>query len=343
MQLLAGTSHRALAEGIASHLRQALGAVEISEFPDGETRVCLLENLRGRDVFLLQSLRRPASHYLMELLMLADAARRADAACITAVLPFFAYARQNHRGQQQTALTAKLVANLLTTAGIRRLLTLELHTPSLTGFFDLPVEHLSADSLFLPRLQKQKSPRRSIASPDLGGAKRAALWADALHCPLLLLRKRRREGGEPAIVDALGEIENRDILLVDDMAETGSTLAAAAQYLRRRGAASVRAAVVHSSLNNAAQQHLHHSGLEALFTSNSIPTDKNLLPTDRNPLSADEDSLPADGNSLPANGDSPPANGNGGLPVTVLDLAPLLGDAIRRLHENRPLEKHFLA
>ncbi|MDR2377308.1 MAG: ribose-phosphate diphosphokinase [Puniceicoccales bacterium] len=322
MQLLAGTSHRALAEKIAAHLRQALGALEISEFPDGETRIQILENLRGRDVFLLQSLRRPASHYLMELLMLADAARRADAARITAVLPFFAYARQNHRGQQQTALTAKLVANLFTTAGIRRLLTLELHTPSITGFFDLPVEHLSAGPLFIPLLQKYKSSRLSIASPDLGGAKRAALWADALSCPLLLLRKQRREKEELAIVDALGEIENRDILLVDDMAETGSTLKAAAQYLRRRGAASVQAAVVHSSLNNAAQQHLHHSGLEALFTSNSLPI-SGAFPS-------------ADGNSLPA-------NVNGGLPTTVLDLAPLLGDAIRRLHENRPLEEGSLA
>ncbi|MDR3143794.1 MAG: ribose-phosphate diphosphokinase [Puniceicoccales bacterium] len=307
MQLLAGSSHRPLAEKVAAHLQQALGAVELSEFPDGETRVQILENLRGRDVFLLQSLRRPASHYLMELLMLADAARRADAARITAVIPFFAYARQEHRGQHSTAITAKLVANLLTTAGIHRLLTLELHTPPLTGFFDLPVEHLSAKPLFLPQVQKQKSSCLSIASPDLGGAKRAALWADALLCPLILLRKHRREGGELAIIGALGEIENREIFLVDDMAETGLTLGAAAQYLRQRGAASVRAAVVHSSLSEAARKYLYHSGVEELFTSNSIPTD-----------------------------------GNGGLPVIVLDLAPLLGDAMRCLHENRSLEKSSL-
>jgi ribose-phosphate pyrophosphokinase len=305
MKLLAGRSHKTLAEKISTYLQVPLGDVHISDFPNGETHVQIIENIRGCDVFLIQSLQAPANSYIMELLILIDAARR-SAARITTVIPFFGYARQDHQKSPHTAITAKLIANLLAAAGAHRVLTMDLHTPQSIGFFDIPIDHLSAASVFIPYLKNKNSSPWSIASPDLGGAKRAMTYAETMHCPLIILAKCRRDDYNVEIIDAIGEIRDRHVLLIDDIAETGATLYAAAKFLRQNSAASVRAVVSHTVLTASGIKHLCHSDLEELITSNSTPVCEDI-----------------------------------GISTKILDIAPLLGDAIRNLHENHSIAEHF--
>ncbi|MDR2419985.1 MAG: ribose-phosphate diphosphokinase [Puniceicoccales bacterium] len=298
MKLLAGRAHRALAEKISSYLQVPLGEVDISDFPNGETHVQIKENIAGHDVFLIQSMHESANQHIMELLLLIDAVRRAAAARITAVIPFFGYARQDHNDHRQMSISAKLIANLLVTAGIHRLLTLDLHHPQIAAFFDIPVDHLSATSVFMPYIEEQNWGPLSIASPDLGGLKRAAVYAEMLHCPLVVLRKRRKEDHRIEIIDAIGEMKDRHILLVDDMVETGHTLCVASEFLRQRGAISVRAIVSHGAWTHQAMERIRSSGIEELVVTNSIPMPQNI-----------------------------------DIPIHVLDTTTLFGDAIRRIHK----------
>jgi ribose-phosphate pyrophosphokinase len=301
MRLLAGRSHRALAEKISSYLQIPLCEADISDFPDGETHVHIKEDISGHDVFLIQSMHEPANQYIMELLIMVDAARRAASARITAVIPFFGYTRQDHNDHRQMSISAKLIANLLVTAGIHRLLTLDLHHPQIAAFFDIPIDHLSATSVFMPYIEKQNWGPLSVASPDLGGLKRAAVYAQTLHCPLIALVKQRKEEQAVEILDALGEIQNRHILLVDDRIETGHTLCAASKFLRQKGAASIRAVVSHGAWTHHAVERIQSSGIEELIVTNSVPIPQNI-----------------------------------NIPIHVLDTAILFGNAMRRIHETAP-------
>jgi ribose-phosphate pyrophosphokinase len=301
MKLLAGRSHRVLAEKISSYLQVPLCEVDISDFPDGETHVHIKEDIGGHDVFLIQSMHEPANQHIMELLIMIDAARRAASARITAVIPFFGYARQDHNDHRPMSISAKLIANLLVTAGVHRLLTLDLHHPQTAAFFDIPVDHLAATSIFMPYIEKQNWAPLSIASPDLGGLKRAAVYAERLHCPLIALMKRRQKDHSIEIIDVIGEIRDRHILLVDDMVKTGHTLCAASKFLRQRGAASVRAVVSHGAWTHHAAERIRSSGIEELMVSNSVPMHQNI-----------------------------------DIPIHVLDTTTLFGDAVRHIHETAP-------
>jgi ribose-phosphate pyrophosphokinase len=244
----------------------------------------------------------PANQYIMELLIMIDAARRASAARITAVIPFFGYSRQDKKDHLGVALAAKLLANLLTNAGANRILTMDLHAQQITGFFDIPIDHLSAASVFIPYFLDKNLRQLTIGSPDLGGMKRAAVYANAMNCPLALIAKHRKNHHNIDTYDTIGEIEGRHIMLIDDMVETGGTLYAATKLLRQKGAISIRAAVSHGVLTHAGAAYIRQSGLMEFITTHSTPFCQNL-----------------------------------GIPTTILDIAPTFGEAIRCIHENRSI------
>jgi ribose-phosphate pyrophosphokinase len=304
MKLLAGRSHRALAERIGIYLQVPLCEINISDFPNGETCVQIMENIHGKDVFLIQSMQHSANQHIMELLIMIDAARRASAARITAVIPFFGYSRQDKRDRSGVALAAKLLANLLTNAGANRILTMDLHTQQITGFFDIPIDHLSAASVFIPYLLNKDLGQLTIGSPDLGGMKRATVYADTMNCPLALIAKRRKNHRNIDAHDTIGKVGGLHIMLIDDMAETGHTLYAATKLLQQKGAISIRAAVSHGVLTRAGAERVRQSGLMEFITTNSTPFCRNF-----------------------------------GIPTTILDIAPLFGEAIRCIHENRSIPK----
>ena len=237
MKIISGTAHRALAERIAENLGQPLADVQVTAFPDGETLVKINENVRGEDVFIIQPSCPPTNHNIMELLIMVDAARRASAERITAVMPFFGYARQDRKDQPRVPITAKLVANLLTSAGVNRVLTMDLHAPQIQGFFDIPVDHLYAKSVLIGYL-RQRHPDTSnltVVSPDVGGVKMARAYAEALGAELAIVAKHRVNATRVEAMNVIGEVDGRDVLLVDDMTETAGTLIAAAEILRKDG------------------------------------------------------------------------------------------------------------
>ena len=226
MKIISGTAHRVLAERIAECLGQPLADVHVSAFPDGETEVKINENVRGADVFIIQPSCPPTNHNLMELLIMVDAARRASAERITAVMPFFGYARQDRKDQPRVPITAKLVANLLTSAGVNRVLTMDLHAPQIQGFFDIPVDHLYAKSVLIGYLRERHpdTSNLTVVSPDVGGVKMARAYADALGAELAIVAKHRVSATRVEAMNVIGEVEGRDVLLVDDMTETAGTL-----------------------------------------------------------------------------------------------------------------------
>ena len=273
MQVISGTAHRALAERIAECLDQPLADVQVTAFPDGETFVKIDENIRGKDVFIVQPSCPPTNHNLMELLIMVDAARRASAERITAVMPFFGYARQDRKDQPRVPITAKLVANLLTSAGVNRVLTMDLHAPQIQGFFDIPVDHLYAKSVLLDFLRERHpdTSNLTVVSPDVGGSKMARAYADALGTELAIVAKHRVNATKVEAMNVIGEVEGRDVLLVDDMTETAGTLCAAAEILRKHGAKRIFAGVSHAILGDVAEERLNHSEIEEIITTDSTP------------------------------------------------------------------------
>ncbi len=305
LKVFSGNSNRPLAEEICRAIGVPLGEATVSSFPDGETFVKINENIRGRDVYIVQSTCPPTNHHLMELLIMIDAARRASAQRITAVVPFFGYARQDRKDQPRVPITAKLVANLLVSAGANRILTMDLHSQQIQGFFDIPVDHLSASPVFLEYLSTLRSESLVVCSPDVGGIKMAAAYAGVLNANLALVAKKRRNAMTVDAIDVVGDVEGRDILLVDDMTETAGTLTAAARTLREKGARSVRAAVSHCVLNDAAYDRLRTGLIDELITTNSVVLDPR------------------------------------GLSVRVLSIARLLGQAILRINTNESVTGLF--
>ena len=247
-----------------------LGALEITPFSDGEFQPQFEESVRGASVYILQSTIPPADN-LMELLLAIDAAKRASADEVVAVMPYFGWARQDRKDRPRVAIGAKLVANLLRAAGADRVMTCDLHAGQIQGFFDIPVDHVYASKVFIPYIRDRKFKNLAIAAPDMGGAKRANVYARELMCPVIICHKTRERANVVGSITAIGEIEGKDIIIVDDMIDTAGTLCKAADVLKSRGAASVRACATHGMLSGSAVQRIHDSALEEVFITDTIP------------------------------------------------------------------------
>ena len=254
MKIFCGSAHRELAQRICDCIGVPLGDATVSTFPDGETFVKINDNIRGRDVFLVQPTCPPTNQNLMELLIMVDAARRASAARITAVIPFFGYARQDRKDQPRVPITAKLVANLLTAAGVDRVLTMDLHAQQVAGFFDIPVDHLFAAPVLIRYLRAKQIVNPVVVSPDVGGLKMASAYSQALNATLAIVAKRRKSPTEIEALNVIGEVEGRDVILVDDLTETAGTLCSAAKILKERGAARIIAGVSHAVLSDRSEE-----------------------------------------------------------------------------------------
>lgn len=306
MRLLTGTAHPELAKAIADYIGVPLGDATVSSFPDGETFVKINENVRGRDVFIIQPTCPPTNHNLMELLILVDAARRASAARITAVIPFFGYARQDRKDQPRVPITAKLVANLLAAAGVNRLLTMDLHAQQLQGFFDIPVDHLYALPMLIKYLQQKNIPDLVVVSPDVGGVKMASAYSQVLGAGLAIVVKRRISATETEAQHVIGEVKGKNVLLVDDLTETAGTLVGAAKILRAAGAKDIYAMVSHAVLIDIAGERLRNSDIKELVATDSVPVRK-----------------------------------MDGCPLVICSVASLLGEGIKRIHEDESVTSLF--
>ena len=270
-KIFCGNSNPVLAQEICDYLGVPLGDATVNSFPDGESFVRIEENIRGMDVFIIQSTCNPANQNLMELFIMIDAAKRASASRITAVIPFYGYARQDRKDQPRVPITSKLVANLLVSAGASRILTVDLHAQQIQGFFDIPVDHLYASPVMFVHLKNIDCENRTLFSPDVGGMKMASAYANFLKVPLGFIAKRRTDAETVEAVSLVGDTEGRDILIVDDMTETAGTLCAAAELLKKNGARKVFAAVSHGVLNDKGYQRLADGHLDELITTNTTP------------------------------------------------------------------------
>ncbi len=272
MFVFSGTSNPEMAKEIGLHMGMPLGKVNIMRFPDGETLVQYEENIRGGDVYIVQPTCPPANENLMELLIMLDAARRASAARVTAVIPFFGYARQDRKDRPRVPITAKLVANLLTAAGADRILTMDLHSTQIQGFFDIPVDHLYGSPVLVPYLKEKLGSNSVVVAPDAGSVKLAHAYGDMLNTGLAVVSKRRIDADSVESSHLVGDVEGRTCLITDDMTSTCGTLVGAAKLLKKHGAGKVYAAVSHSLLIEAGIQKLMDSDIEELVTTNSIPS-----------------------------------------------------------------------
>jgi len=306
MKIFSGTSNPALAHAIAKSIGMEVSKCTISAFPDGETFVKVEENVRGEDVFVIQSTCPPTNHNYMELFIVMDALRRSSAKRITAVMPFYGYARQDRKDQPRVPITAKLVANLLVAAGANRILTMDLHAQQIQGFFDIPVDHLYASPVMYEYLRNKKLPNLVIASPDVGGVKMAYAYANTLNGGLAIVAKRRKNATEVESMALIGDIRGKNILLVDDLTETAGTLTQAAELLKKKGAKQIIACVSHAILNDLAIQRLRKSAIDELITTDTV--------------------------SRPA---------IDGVNITTLSVAGLLGEAIKRINGNLSVTSLF--
>ena len=268
--VFSGTNSRYLAEKICKELDCPMGKMQTTFFADGEFEVCYEEIVRGRDVFLVQSTFAPADNF-MELLLMIDAAKRASAKSINAVIPYFGWARQDRKDKPRVSIGAKLVADILGVTGIDRLITLDLHADQEQGFFNVPVDHLYASSIFLPYVKSLNLENLCIATPDVGGSKRANTYAKYLDCPLVLCNKQRKKANEVATMQIIGEVEGMDVVLVDDMVDTAGTIAKAANLMLENGANSVRAIATHCIMSGPADERIENSALTEMVFTDTIP------------------------------------------------------------------------
>ena len=268
--VFSGTASRYLAEKICAELKCPLGNMVMTKFADGEFEVSYEESIRGRDLFLVQSTF-PNSDNLMELLLMIDAAKRASARSICAVVPYFGWARQDRKSKPRVSIGAKLVADLLSVAGIDRLMTMDLHADQEQGFFNVPVDHLYASTVMLPYILSLNLPNLCIATPDVGGSKRAASYAKYLGCPMVLCNKSRKKANEVDSMQIIGEVEGMDVILVDDIVDTAGTITKAADLIMAGGANSVRAIASHCIMSGPADQRVDDSALVEMVFTDSIP------------------------------------------------------------------------
>lgn len=294
-----------MAEEICKDLGVKLGEMNIQRFADGEFEVSFEESIRGCEVYLVQSTF-PNSDNLMELLLMIDAAKRASAKSIAAVMPYFGWARQDRKDKPRVSIAAKLVADLLMAAGVDRVITMDLHADQIQGFFDVPVDHLYASSVFIPYIQSLNLPELVIATPDVGGAKRANNYAKYLNVPLVLCHKQRAKANVVESMTVIGDVKDKNVILIDDMVDTAGTITKAADIMLKAGAKSVRALASHAIMSDPATQRVNDSGLTEMIFTNSIPYTK----------------------------DCPKC--------TIISVAHLFADTIRRVHDCQSISSQYL-
>lgn len=268
--IFSGTFTQYLTEKICQSLNMPVGDMQVTRFSDGEFEICFEESVRGKDVFLVQSTF-PNADNLMELLLMIDAAKRASARTVNAVIPYFGWARQDRKSKPRVSIAAKLVADMLSVAGITRLITMDLHADQEQGFFNVPVDHLYASSVLLPDIQKLKLKNLVIATPDVGGSKRASTYSKYLNCPMVLCNKTRKKANEVAHMEIIGDVQGADVVLVDDMVDTAGTITKAADLMKQNGARSVRAIASHCVMSGPATERVESSSLEEMVFTDSIP------------------------------------------------------------------------
>ena len=306
--MFSGNAHPELAKNICKYLKVKLSDALVDRFSEGEIRVKIGENVRGKDVFIVQPTSPPPNENLMELLIMIDALKRASAWRITAVIPYFGYARQDRKDQPRVSITAKLVANLLTTAGANRILTMDLHASQIQGFFDIPVDHLFATGIFVDYFSKLKNKNLVVVSPDAGSIKMARAYAKRISGELAIIDKRRLSPDKTEVMHILGEVEGKDALIVDDLIATGSSLIEAVETLKKAKAKSIQAAITHGVLSGPAIERIDKcKALEKLLITDSIPLD----------------------------------NSKKHSKIKVLSVANLLGEAIKRIHNEESVSSLF--
>lgn len=307
MRIFTGTANPKLAKGIVAKLGIKLGGMQISRFPDGEISVKITENIRGKDVFIIQPTCYPPNENLMELLIVIDAMRRASAARITAVIPYYGYARQDRKDQPRVPITAKLIANLLVAAGTSRLLAVDFHSQQIQGFFDIPVDHLYTAPVIVKYLMKKKLKNTTVVSPDPGGMKIAYRYSRKLHAGLAIVAKQRTTPTEVEAYNVVGNVKGRTIIMVDDLISTGGTMCAAARLLKKAGARDIYAAAAHAVFAPDSSRRIGAAPFKEIIVTDSVPL----------------------------------RGMNGKLPIKVLSLADLLGTAIQRIHNNQSVSSLF--
>jgi ribose-phosphate pyrophosphokinase len=306
VKIFSGTANQPLANAICRSIGVEPGKCTIKPFPDGETFVKIEENVRGEEVFIVQPTSPPTNHHLMELFIMMDALRRASAARITAVLPFYGYARQDRKDQPRVPITAKLVANLLVASGANRILAVDLHAQQIQGFFDIPVDHLYAAPVMYDYLKNKNLTNLVVVSPDAGGIKMAHAYSQTLEAELAIVAKRRKSATEVESMAVIGDIEGKNVLLVDDLTETAGTLTAAAALLKEKGAKQIIACVSHAILGDTGIERLRKSAIDELITTDTV--------------------------QRPA---------IDGVKIVTLSVAGLLGEAIKRIHNNSSVNSLF--
>ena len=305
--LISGNAHRGMGEKIAAHLEKSLLSVEVARFSDGEINIKIKENIRGTDVFIIQPTQPPAEN-MMELLLLIDAVRRASCRRVTAVLPYFGYARQDRKDQPRVPIGARLMANLITTAGADRVLTIDLHAPQIQGFFDIPLDHLYSAPVLLDHFKDRSRENLAVVAPDVGSIKMARSFAKRLEAPLSVIDKRRPRPNEAVVMNFIGDVRGMDVIIFDDMIDTAGTITQAADVCVQNGAASVTACATHPIFSGQALERLAASSVSEVVVSNTLPFDRQA--------------------ECPK--------------VKVLDLSGLLADAIERIHLEKTVSKLFV-
>ncbi len=308
LKILTGTSNRELVQEISQYLGVNISDMLVTKFSDGEIRVQVNESIRGADVYVFQSLSYPANQHIMELLLIIDALKRSSAGRITAVIPYFAYARQDRQDKPRTPVSARLLADLLTVAGANRVVTIDLHSPQIQGFFDIPVDHLSALPVLYEYIKKNLILENPIVvSPDAGGVERARQLANRLGCGIAIIYKRRPEPNKAEVLDVVGDIEGKEAIIIDDLIDTAGTMVAAAEMLINRGAKRVIACATHGVLSGPAVERLTNSPIEQVIITNTIPVGDRMF------------------NKL-----------------KIVSIASLLGEAIKRIHEEESVSSLFV-
>ncbi|HEY2153116.1 MAG TPA: ribose-phosphate pyrophosphokinase [Vicinamibacterales bacterium] len=309
LKVFSGSAHPELTKEIASVLGVNVGQARLKRFPDSEVSFQIDENIRGTDVFIVQPTSNPVDQHLMELMIMIDAFRRSSAARITAVLPYYGYARQDRKDKPRVPISAKLVANVLSAAGTNRVLTMDLHKAQIQGFFDIPVDHLFAAPVILEHLQRLDYPNRTMVSPDAGGAERARAYAKRLDAELAIIDKRRSDDGTAEVMNVIGEVEGRTCILQDDIIDTAGTITKGAAALKANGAARVIACAVHGVLSGPAVERIEKSPIDKLIVTNTIPLS---------------------------------AAGAKCSKIVVLPVSRLLGQAIKSIHEETSVSSLFV-
>jgi len=307
LRVFSGSANIPLAQEICCHLSETLGEVKLKRFSDQEVNFQILENVRGKDVFIIQPTCPPVNENIMELLIMIDAFKRSSAWRITAVIPYYGYARQDRKEKPRVPISAKLVGDLLTAAGAHRLLTLDLHAGQIQGFFDIPVDHLFARPVLLEYLLELNMQRMTVVSPDAGGVERARAYAKRLGATLAIIDKRRIDDNVAEVMHLVGDVKDRNCIVIDDLIDTAGSIVRAAEVLRREGAERILVAATHAVLSGPAISRINESDIEAVVVSNTIP------------LTAEK--------AIPK--------------IKVLSVAPLLGEAIRSIHKETSVSKLF--